>query len=229
MRNPLRRYYGRGDLHFVTFSCYRRRPLLGTRRARDRFVKILDQVRSRFAFRLIGYVVMPEHVHLLISKPKTANPSKALQVLKQKVSRALGSKPAPLKAKGAAPAKPSRPSDPPVLSFELVGSRAQGLHFWQRRFYDFNVWSSGKVREKLEYMHANPVKGKLVEHPQDWPWSSWSHYENGKEGLIAIDSAAGEEIEQMKVKTRTLKSEGCGTRKTLSHPQNLLASRMTHP
>jgi hypothetical protein len=45
------------------------------------------------------------------------------------------------------------------------------------------------VREKLEYMHANPVKRKLVQHPKDWPWSSWSHYENGK-GLIAIDSAA---------------------------------------
>jgi REP element-mobilizing transposase RayT len=147
---------------------------------------------------------MPEHAHLLISEPKTANPSKVLQVLKQKVSRELGSKPAPLKTpfetpfeaqgkQGAAPAKPSRPSDPPALSFEFVDSRAQGLHFWQRRFYDFNVWSSGKVREKLEYMHANPVKRKLVQHPKHWPWSSWSHYENGREGLIAIDSASGKE------------------------------------
>ena len=42
-RNPVRRYYGRRDLHFVTFSCYRRRPYLGTRRARNRFVKVLDQ------------------------------------------------------------------------------------------------------------------------------------------------------------------------------------------
>ena len=89
MRNPLRRHYGRGDLHFVTFSCYRRRPLLGTRRARDRFVRILGEVRSRHAFRLIGYVVMPEHVHLLLSEPKKGSPSKVLQVLKQKVSRAL--------------------------------------------------------------------------------------------------------------------------------------------
>ncbi|PYU29603.1 MAG: transposase [Acidobacteria bacterium] len=161
----------------MTFSCYRRRPLLGTRRARDRFVKILDQVRSRFGFRLIGYVVMPEHAHLLISEPKTANPSKALQVLKQKVSRELGPQ--------------GTKSSSEQLSFELAGSGTQGPHFWQRRFYDFNVWSSGKVREKLEYMHANPVKRKLVQHPKHWPWSSWSHYENGKEGLIAIDSAAG--------------------------------------
>ena len=89
MRNPLKRHYGQGDLHFVTFSCYRRRPLLGTVRARDRFVKILDEVRRRHGFRVVGYVVMPEHVHLLISEPTKKNPSKVLQVLKQKVARDL--------------------------------------------------------------------------------------------------------------------------------------------
>ena len=182
MRNPLRRYYGLGDLHFVTFSCYRCRPLLVTPRARDRFVKILDQVRSRFRFALIGYVVMPEHVHLLISEPKKANPSKALQVLKQKVSREL------LQQRAR--------SSSEEVSLEFVDSGPDGLHFWQRRFYDFNVWSWGKVREKLEYMHANPVKRKLVEHPREWPWSSWSHYENGGAGLIAIDSAGEEEAEE---------------------------------
>jgi putative transposase len=85
-RNALRRFYGSGDLHFVTFSCYRRRPYLGTARARNRFVKILDEVRSRHGF---GYVLMPEHVHLLIGEPEQGNPSKVLQVVKQKMSRAL--------------------------------------------------------------------------------------------------------------------------------------------
>ena len=67
MRNPLERRYGQGNLHFVTFSCAQRRPLLGAPAARDYFVQILDEVRVRFAFRLIGYVVMPEHVHLFMS------------------------------------------------------------------------------------------------------------------------------------------------------------------
>jgi putative transposase len=210
MRNALRRYYGRGDLHFVTFSCYRRRPLLGTPRARTRFVKILDEVRARFGFRLIGYVVMPEHVHLLFSEPKTANPSKVLQVLKQKVSSTLQQ-----------PTKFSLER----RSFELYDSGTVGLHFWQRRFYDFNVWSSERVREKLEYMHANPVKRKLVEHPRDWRWSSWSHYENGEEGLIAVDSAIGEEVrEGIEVKIRTLETEGCGTHRSFS-PQGASVAR----
>ena len=53
-----------------------------------------------------------------------------------------------------------------------------------------------KLRGKLDYMHANPVKRKLVLHPKDWPWSSWSHYEKGQDGLIAIDSIGEEEREQ---------------------------------
>jgi putative transposase len=180
MRIALRRHYGRGDLHFVTFSCYRRRAFLGTRRARDRFVRILNEVRLRYGFRLIGYVVMPEHVHLLLSEPKKGTPSKALQVLKQKVSRSLRGK--------------EKKSIPGQLSLPFSRMATEGRAFWQRRFYDFNVWSEKKLREKLEYMHANPVNRKLVMHPKEWPWSSWSHYAKGEKGLIQIDSV--EEREQ---------------------------------
>jgi putative transposase len=174
MRNPLQRHYGRGDLHFITFSCYRRLPLLGTALARNLFVRILAEVRLRHAFKLIGYVVMPEHVHLLLSEPQKGTRSRVLQVLKQKVSRAL-------RGRG----KKAVPGQLP-LPFSRVGKEVAA--FWQRRFYDFNVWSAEKLREKLEYMHANPVKRKLVIHPKDWPWSSWSHYVKGEEGLIGIDA-----------------------------------------
>ena len=70
MRYPLKRYYGRSDLHFITFSCYHRQPFLGTAAARDCFLRMLDEVRCRHAFEVIGYVVMPEHVHLLVSDPQ---------------------------------------------------------------------------------------------------------------------------------------------------------------
>jgi putative transposase len=132
MRNPLERRYGEGDLHFITFSCIHRRPLLGNAQARDCFVRVLAEARDRYAFRLIGYVVMPEHVHLLMTEPVKGDPSKALQVLKQRVSGQL-----------------------------LEKIRGDGLvskpHFWMRRFYDFNVWSGKKITEKLNYMHLNPI------------------------------------------------------------------------
>jgi putative transposase len=59
--------------------------------------------------------------------------------------------------------------------------------FWQRRFFDFNVWSLKKRVEKLEYMHMNPVKRGLVAHPKLWSWSSFSFYSNRKPELIRID------------------------------------------
>jgi len=60
--------------------------------------------------------------------------------------------------------------------------------FWQRRFYDFNVWSDAKRKEKLHYMHANPVRERLVKHPKEWPWSSFSFYAKDEQGLIGIDA-----------------------------------------
>jgi putative transposase len=116
---------------------------------------------------------MPEHVHMLIGEPPKGDPSKVLQVLKQKVSRSL-------RGREVSAGRQLR------LSFASEANESPA--FWQRRFYDFNVWSEKKLREKLNYMHRNPVHRKLVSHPKDWPWSSWSHYAKGEHGLIAIDS-----------------------------------------
>lgn len=60
--------------------------------------------------------------------------------------------------------------------------------FRQARFYDSYVYSQEKAKEKLHYIHANPVERKLVEHPRDWPWSSFLFYATGEPGLIAIDA-----------------------------------------
>lgn len=82
VRHNLHRYYGAGDLHFITCSCYRRQPMLGSPRRRDLFLKVLEQARKRYAFVVVGYVVMPEHIHLLMSEPQAKNPSTVMQALK---------------------------------------------------------------------------------------------------------------------------------------------------
>jgi putative transposase len=169
MRNPLRRYYGKGDLHFITVSCYRRQPLLGSEGARNSFVKILGDVRTHCKVLLAGYVVMPEHVHLLVSESKKCDPSQFMQILKQESSSIL------------------RAADKVALD------EARAPAFWLRRFYDFNVWSEKKFWEKLEYMHLNPVKRGLVKHPRAWVWSSWGYYARGETGLISMDEIGREE------------------------------------
>jgi putative transposase len=165
MPRNLKRYHGKGDLHFISFSCYERRALLGAVRSRDVFVKILEEVRRRFAASVIGYVAMPEHVHLLLNEPRKGTLSKLLQVLKQRVSHALRRR--------------RRRRISGQLSLAFTASFPGMRRFWQRRYYDFNVYSAQKLREKLDYIHANPVKRRLVMHPKDWPWSSWAFYAGG--------------------------------------------------
>ena len=86
MPRALVRYQRAGDLHFVTFSCYRRQPYLGSAEAKSLFQRSLETMRIRYDFFVTGYVAMPEHVHLLIGEPKKAVLAKAIQGLKLSVA-----------------------------------------------------------------------------------------------------------------------------------------------
>ncbi len=170
MTQGLRRYYGGQHLHFITASCYRRRALLGTGPRRDVFLRILEEVRRRYGFVVVGYVVMPEHIHLLISEPERGDPSKVMQVLKQRVARRL-----------------LRKKRTPAGQGMLFGADLSADHFWQRRFYDFNVWSARKQSEKLCYMHRNPVTRGLVSAPELWAWSSYRWYASAEAGVVKVN------------------------------------------
>ena len=151
----LRRYQQTQQLHFITFSCYRRLPYLQRAEAKRLLEIALEETRARYGSLVFGYVVMPEHVHFLVSEPERELLSTAIRAIKQSVAR------------------------------RLIGERE---HFWQARYYDFNVWSASKISEKLRYMHRNPVKQGLVEKPEDWPWSSFRHYLTGEPCVVEIES-----------------------------------------
>jgi putative transposase len=179
MPKGLHRYYGSGYLHFITSSCYHRHALLGSPRRRDLFLRILEQVRRRYGFVVVGYVVMPEHFHLLISEPKRGNPSTVMQVVKQRFARrVLGGR---RKRRGPGQG-------------QLWEIRVEEGRIWQRRFYDFVVWSQAKRIEKLRYMHRNPVKRGLVSEPDQWVWSSFRYYAYGEAGAVAVDEKQAVEI-----------------------------------
>ena len=83
----LKRYQQEGDDHFITFSCHDRKPYFNTPSARDIFERSLESTRKRYKFEVLGYVIMPEHVHLLVSEPETKPLATALQALKLSVSK----------------------------------------------------------------------------------------------------------------------------------------------
>ena len=131
---------------------------------------VLEEVRQRYGFVVVGYVVMPDHIHLLISEPKKGDPSRVMQAIKQGFSRRV--------LKSVRKRRVAAQQELFAVGVE---------HVWQRRFYDFNVWTKGKRIEKLRYMHRNPVARGLVQEPEQWPWSSYRSYAFGEEGAVRIN------------------------------------------
>src|SRR5579864_3444839 len=168
MPKGLKRFYGAGDLHYITCSCYKRKRWLGTGRRRDLFLRILEDVRKQRRFVVLGYVVMPEHFHLLMSEPQEGNPSTVMQSVKQRYAQRV------IRRRRRNPAQRS-----------LCDEGA--LPVWQPRFYDFNVYTEHKRVEKLRYMHRNPVKRGLVQEPEQWRWSSFRYYKYGEAGLVRVN------------------------------------------
>ena len=155
MPEGLKRYQQSGHIHLITFSCDRRLPYLAVPQSRDTFEQVLEHVRVKHSFKIFAYVVMPEHVHLLLSEPPETTLATVLKVLKQETSKRL---------------KEGRD------------------HFWMSRYHDFNVFTPDRVKQKIDYIHYNPLKRGLVEKPEDWPWSSFRHYATGMDGSVKIES-----------------------------------------
>jgi REP-associated tyrosine transposase len=155
MPSGLKLYHDSGQSHFITFCCWHRRRLLDDSIAKSTFEAALERIRRGFKLHVYGYVVMPEHVHLLLGEPRRATLADAIKSLKQGVSR------------------------------RLIGDNP---HFWQKRYYDFNVRNHPQFVEKLRYIHRNPVKKELCARPEDWIWSSFRHYATGCEGQVEIES-----------------------------------------
>jgi putative transposase len=157
----LYRFHHSGTSHFITFTCYHRYAYLTDAAVRDLFVQALERTRSLYRMKIYGFVVMPEHVHLLISEPERGTVATAIQSLK------------------IASAKSGRRA--------LAMTETQPA-FWQKRYYDRNESGHKEFIEKLKYIHRNPVKRRLVEQPEAWKWSSYRHYANGEDCGVQIES-----------------------------------------
>ncbi len=163
------RYYGSGDLHFITATCYHRQPLLDTPARRDLFLHVFEDMRRRYCFAVLGYVIMPEHFHLLVSEPQRKTLSTVMQALKLGFSRCWLS---------------------PGRALQQPTQKPAPRRIWQARFYDFNVWTERKRIEKLRYLHLNPVKRGLAASPEQWRWSSFRFYFYGEVGFVKVNDTS---------------------------------------
>ncbi len=170
------RYNQLGDVHFLTFHCFGGQRFFAGQHAPGWFLESLDVARNRKPFDLLAFVIMPEHVHLLVAPAEGVPVSAILSAIKQPVSR-----------KAIAWVKQHRPEFlARMLDVQPKGKRH--YRFWERGGgYDRNVQNVEEVHEKMRYIHLNPVRRELVESPEQWPWSSYRAWFEGVDEPIRID------------------------------------------
>jgi putative transposase len=167
----------------LTFTCYRRYPFLARERTREWFREAIETARIKVGVALWAYVVMPEHVHLLIMPSGRAG----------QVSRFLREAKEPVARKAIDYLKVSAPGWLAKIAVQ-EGSRLRH-RFWQPGGgYDRNVTEISSLRSMIDYIHANPVRRGLVERAEDWEWSSARWFAGQRPVKIEMDGSVIEEL-----------------------------------
>ena len=180
---PSRRphYYGFNRLHYLTANIYRRARIFDSDRFKLKFVQTLGDLREELGFKIVGYVLTPEHCHLLIWPNDLANPSEIMQKLSERTANLI------LRTLRRNLAHPWCRKMLSQFHLPLTVHHHAHYRVWQRGGYDMNIWSDKKRLEKLDYMHNNPVQRGLVSQPGDWPWSSWRFYYLEDRSVLSMD------------------------------------------
>jgi putative transposase len=171
-RKKLHHYNSPGHAHELTFSCYRRLAYFIDPVACEIFMQVLAEANQHFHFKVWAYVIMPNHVHLLIwpLEPKY-DIAKIDSGIKGITSKRYARHLVEINA----------------IKYQefMVNSRGgERFRFWQHGGgFDRNLWNAKAIHDSIGYIEANPVRRKLAICPEEYPWSSaYARYRN--QGLV---------------------------------------------
>jgi putative transposase len=148
---------GRGELHLIACSSYRHLQKLELEKHRDLFCQLLEQLRVKYRFKVVGYVVMPSGFELLMSEPEMDTAETVILALRQRYQRRYNT---------------SARSDEPA---------------WDKAIADKHVAGADRIVSSLSTMHQAPVKAGLADHATDWEWSSARSYAGLPEGVVTVE------------------------------------------
>jgi REP-associated tyrosine transposase len=170
-----------GHVHELTFSCYHRLPLLLDRAFPPLLSTAIDRAMQRHRFRLIAFIYMPEHVHLLVLPlHEESKISGLLAGIKRPVSFQVR--------------KHLEATDDPRLQKLTIRERpgTMRFRFWQEGpGYDRNITNPDTLRTAIDYLQANPIRRGLCQMPGEWPWSSWHAHQGDPPSLENLPTVHG--------------------------------------
>lgn len=165
-----------GTARFITFGTYKQCPIFADERLVSILISHLAKLRES-GVRILGYVIMPDHVHLVLHPPEGVKLTRLIGQMKGRVAQEIldywGDQLLPV----------------PHALYSPTQDRQHTI--WQRRCYDRNIRDERELRKTLDYCHANPFKAKLVADPKEWKWSSYLWYAGEQSGApLPIDDSA---------------------------------------
>lgn len=166
-----------GHAHFLTYSCFQRLPLLPKDRPRRWVIEALECTRQTLNIAIWAYVIMPEHVHVLV-RPRESNYEmrRILVALKRPVSDA------------ARQHLEQSNDDRRVRRLTVEYPSRRVFRFWQAGGgFDRNMLAERTVPAVIDYIHANPIRRGLVDRATDWEWSSARFWEGVDDVPIRMD------------------------------------------
>lgn len=170
-----------GHAHELTFSCYKRYPFFNKERVCFWLVDAIARAREEVGFELWAWVFMPDHVHLIV---KPQNTSYDMGLIRRRIKEPVG-------RCAIAWIKEHAPEWEEKLS-RRRGDKVEYL-FWQSGGgYDRNITDASTLLRMIDYIHANPVRKRLVGRASDWKWSSAAWYTNGADVPLTPDSISPE-------------------------------------
>jgi putative transposase len=173
----LPRFHIEGHIYYITTVVYNRLPIFTRPAFIVPLIDSLNFYRHKQEFRLLGYVIMPDHVHLVIWPFGASTVSDMMRDYKEFTSKRIIRQ---AEVEG---------NEAWATAFRLAGSetgRGQNK-VWQDSYWDENIYTERFLRQKLNYVHRNPLRAGLVKQPADYLYSSYRNYEFGEEWLIEID------------------------------------------
>ncbi len=151
--------------YYVTLVTHNRVPVFRADKACEIFMDVLRETREKYPYKLIGYVLMPDHVHAIVNN-RSGTISDWLRRVRGNSARKIL----------AWLREGQHLTSLAKLALSHPQKRQHTHAIWQKDPSVIDLWSGRFVRQKLNYLHLNPVRAELCRHPAEWKWSSYRAY-----------------------------------------------------
>jgi putative transposase len=173
-----KRYRIEGSIFYITSNIYNRIKVFTRPSFIIPIIDSLNYYRFQYNCKLIGYVIMPAHIHLLIWPTVEKVVTDFMRDFKRFTSGRI-TRQAKVEGKVSW-----------IKKFEEAGTETERAEYkvWQDSFWEQTIYTEDFLRQKLNYIHLNPVRSGLCASAEDYPYSSYRNYYLGDNSLIEIDN-----------------------------------------